>query len=194
MTDFIFLGPKISEDGDCGHEIKRYLLLGRQVMTKLDSILKSRDITLPTKDHIVKAFVFPVVIQIWELDHKGWTPKNWCFWTVVLEKILESPLDCKEIKPVNPKENQCWIFSRRTHAEAGAPILWPLDAKSQLTGKNPEAGEVWRHEKKRLTEDEMVGWHHGLNGCESEQTLGDSEGQGSLVCCSPWGYKESDTT
>ena len=162
-------------------------------MTKLDSILKSRDITLPTKDHIVKAFVFPVVIQIWELDHKGWTPKNWCFWTVVLEKILESPLDCKEIKPVNPKENQCWIFSR-THAEAAAPILWPLDAKSQLIGKNPDAGEVWRQEKKRLTEDEMVGWHHGLNGCELEQTLGDSEGQGSLVCCSPWGYKESDTT
>ena len=96
MTDFIFLGPQITEDGDYSHEIKRHLLLGRKVMTNLDSILNSRDITLLTKDRIVKAFVFPVVIQIWELDHKGWTPKNWCFWTVVLEKTLESPLDCKE--------------------------------------------------------------------------------------------------
>ena len=114
-------------------------------------------------------------------------PKNWCFW--FLEKTLESPLDSKEIKPVNPKGNQSWIFIGRTDAEAEAPILWPLDAKYQLTGKDPHAGKEGR---KRMTEDEMVWWHHRLNGLESGQTLEDGEGQQSLVCCSPWGRKESD--
>ena len=138
VTDFIFLGSNITVDDDCSHEIKRCLLLGRKAITNLDSILKSRDITLPTKVHILKAGVFPgVVVQMWELNYKeGWAPKNWCFWTVVLEKTLESPLDSK-IKPVNRKGNQSWIFIGRTDAEAEAPILWPPDAKSRLIGKDP---------------------------------------------------------
>ena len=134
-------------------------------------------------------------IWMWELDHKeGWAPKNWCSWTVVLEKTLESPLDCKEIKLVNPKGNQPWIFIRRTDAEAEAPILWPPDAKSWLMCKYPDAGKDWGQEEKGTTEDEMVGWHHQLNGHEFDQTLGDSKRQGSLVCYSPWDCKELDMT
>ena len=121
-------------------------------------------------------------------------PKNWCFQVVVLEKTLESPLDCKEIKPVNPKGNQSWIFTGRTDAKAEALTLWPPDVKSQLTGKDPDAGKDWGKEEKGVTEDEMVGWHHWLNGHEFEQTQGDSEGQGSLVCCSPQSLKELNKT
>ena len=125
---------------------------------------------------------------MWELDHKeGWALKNWCFQTVVLEKTFESPSACKEIKPVNPQGNQPWIVIGRTDVEAEAPILWPPDAKNWLIGKNPDAGKDWRQEEKWMTEDEMVGWCHWLNGHEFEQTPGDSEGQESLVCCSPWG-------
>ena len=113
---------------------------------------------------------------------------------VVLEKTLESPLDCKEIKPVNPKGNQCWIFIGKTDAEAETPILWPPDAKSQLIGKDPNAGKDWRQEEKGKKEDEMVGWHHRLDGHEFEQALGVDDGQGSLACHSPWGCKELDTT
>ena len=132
-------------------------------------------------------------VQMWELDHKeSSVPKNWYFWTVVLEKTLESPLDYEDIKPVNLKGNQFWIFIGRTDAEA--PILWPPDRKSWLTGKDPDAGKDWRQKETRLTEDEMVGWHHWLNGHEFEQALGDGESQGSLACCSPWGCKESDMT
>ena len=120
--------------------------------------------------------------------------KNWCFWTVVLEKTLESLLDCEEIKPVNPKGNQSWIFIGRTDAEAEATILWPPDAKNWLTGKDPDAGKDWKEEEKGITEDEMVGWHHQLDGHEFEQAPGIVDGQGSLVCCSPWGHKESDRT
>ena len=124
---------------------------------------------------------------MWELDHKeSWAPKNWCFWTVVLKKTLESPLDCKEIKPVNPKRNQFSIFIERSDAEAEAPIIWPPDSKNWLPGKDPDAEKDWRQEEKGTTEDEMVGWHHRLNGHDFEQTPGDSEGQGSLACCSPW--------
>ena len=123
-----------------------------------------------------------------KLDHKeGRALKNRFFWTVVLEKTLESPLDCKEIKPVNPKGNQSWIFIGRTDAEAETPILWPPHAKSWLIGKDPDARKDWGQEEK------MIGWHHQLNGHELEQTPGDSERQGSLACCSPWGHKESDT-
>ena len=119
-------------------------------------------------------------VQMWDLDNKkGWGPKNSCLQTMVLEKILESPLDCKEIQPVNPKRNQSWIVIRRTDAKAEAPVLWPPDAKSQLIGKDPDAWKDWRQEGKGMTEDELVGWHHRLNGHESEQTLGDSDGQGS---------------
>ena len=137
-TVTIFPGSKITEDGDFSHEIKRLLVLGRKAMTNLDSILKSKDITLPTKVHIVKAMVFSVVM--YRLD--SWTiKKTERLQTVVLEKILESPLDCKEIQPVNPKGNQPLIFIGRTDAEAEAPILWPPDVKSQLTGKDPDAGK-----------------------------------------------------
>ena len=189
-TDFHFFSFKITVDGDCSHEIKRHLLLGRKAMTNLDSILKSRDITLPAKIHIVKA-VSRSHVQMWELHHKeGWALKNWCFQIVVLEKTLESPLDCKEIKPVNPKGNQPWIFIGRTDDEA--PVLWPPDRKSRLTGKDPDAGKDWGYEKKGVTEGEMVGWHHWLSGHEFEQALGDGEGQGSLECCSSLGHRESD--
>ena len=130
-------------------------------------------------------------VWMWELDHKKrWALKNWCLWTMVLEKTLESPLDSKEIKPVNPKRNQSWIINGRIAAEA--PILWPPDVKSWLTGKDPHAGKDWEQEEKGMTEDEMVGWHLWLNGHEFEQTLGDSGGQGSLAYCSLWGRKESD--
>ena len=132
-------------------------------------------------------------VWMWELDHKeSWAPKNWCFWTLVLEKTLESPLDCK-IKPVNPEGNQSWIFTGRTDSEAEAPILWPADAKSQLFGKDPDAGKDWRQEKWTIDE-EMVGWHHWLSVPELEKTPGDGEGQGSLSWCSPWGCKGSDMT
>ena len=121
-------------------------------------------------------------------------PKNWCFWTVVLKKTLESPLDSKEIKPANPKRNQSWIFIGRTDAEAETPILWPPDAKNWLIGKDSDAGKDWRQEMKRMTEGEMVGWHHQINGREFEQALGVGDGQGSLECCILWGRKESDAT
>ena len=127
---------------------------------------------------------------MWELDYKeSWAPKNWCFWTVVLEKTLESPLHCKEIQPVHPKGNQSWIFIGRTDAEAETPILWPPDEKNWLIGKDPDAGKDWRQEEKGKTEDEMVGWHHRLNGHEFEQALRAGDGQGSLMCCSPWGCR-----
>ena len=161
-------------------------------MTNLDSILRSRDITLSTKGQQVKALIFPVVIY-GELDHtEGWVLKNWCFQIVVLEKTLEGLLDSKEIKPVNPKGNQLWVFIGRTDAEAEAPVLWPPDMKSQFIAKDPVAGKDWGQEK-RMTEDEMVGWHHWLNGLEFEQISGDSEGQGRLVCCCPWNFPGKGT-
>ena len=132
---------------------------------------------------------------MWDLDCKeSWALKNWCFWTVVSEKTLESPLDFKEIQPVHPKENQSWIFIERTDAEAETPILWPPDVKNWLLGKDPDAGKDWRQEEKGTTEDEMVGWHHWLNGHEFEQAPGVGDGQGGLECCSWWGRKESETT
>ena len=132
---------------------------------------------------------------MWELDHKGyWVLKNWCFQTVVLEKTFESPLQSKEIKPVNPNGNQSWIFIGMTDDKAEAPILWPSDAKNQLIGKDPDAGKDWGQEEKGRTEDEMVRWHHWLNGHEFEQALGDGEGRGGLAFCSPWSRRKSDTT
>ena len=134
-------------------------------------------------------------VWMWELDHKeGWTLKNWFFWTVLLDKTLESPLNSKETQPVHLKGNQSWIFIGRTDAEGEAPILWPPDSKSWLIGKDPDAGKDWGQEEKGATEDEMVGWHHQLNGQKFEQTLGDGEAQGSLVCFSPWGLKELNMT
>ena len=165
VSDFIFLGSKITADGDCSYEIKRRLLFGRKLMTNLDSILKSRDITLLTKVHLVKAMVFPVVMYGYESwTEESWAPKNWCFCTVVLEKTLESPLDCKEIQPVHPKGDVSWVFIGRTDAEAETPILWPPHAKSWLIGKDPDAGRDSGQEEKGMTEDEMAGWHHWLDG------------------------------
>ena len=129
-------------------------------------------------------------VWMWELDYKKWWAwKNWCFWTMVLEKTLESPLDCKKIQPINPKGNQSWIFIGRTDAEAETPIFWPPDGKSWLIGKDPDSGKDWREEK-GTTKNEMVGWYHQLDGHEFEQALDVGDAQGSLACCSPWGCKE----
>ena len=165
----------------------------KQVMTNLDCILKSRH-CFANKGPSGQSYGFPSShVWMWELDYKeGWAPKNWGFWTVVLQKTLESPLDCKEVKPINPKGTQSWIFIGRTEAEA--PVLWPPDAKSQLIRKDPDAGKDWRQEEKGMTEDEMVGWHHWLHGPAFEQAPGDGDGQGGLACCDSWGRKESDIT
>ena len=179
---------------DCSHEIKRCLLLGRKVMTNLESILKRRDITWPTNVHLVKAIVFPVVMYGCE----SWIIKKaecrrtdafelWCW-----RRLLRVPQIAR--KSLNSTGNQPCIFTGRTDVEAEAPILWPPDAKSWLIGKDPDAGKDWRHEEKGTTEDEMVRLHHQLNGHEFAQTLRDDEGQGSLVSFGPWGLKESDTT
>ena len=172
---FYFLGLQITTDSDCSHEIQKCLLHGRKFMTKLDNILKSRDITLPTKVHLSsQAYGFPSShVRMWELGHKEvWVLNNWCFWNVVLEKALESPLDCKEIPPVHPKGDQSWVFIGRTDAEAETAILWPPDAKRWLIWKDPDAGKDGRQEEKGMTEDQMVGWHHRLNGHEFEWTPG----------------------
>ena len=150
-------GSKITADSDLSHENKRCLLLGRNVMTNLDSLLKSRDITLSTKVHLVKGMVFPVVMcgcESWTIEKA----EHWiidCFWTVMLEKTLESPLDCTEIKPVSPNRNQPWIFTESTAAKAETPILWPPDAKSQLIGKDSDAGEDWGQKEKGAAEQRM---------------------------------------
>ena len=139
--------------------------------------------------------VFPVVMYGCELDYKeGWAPKNWCFWTVELEKTLEGRLDCREIPPVHLKGDQSWVFFGRTDAKAETPILWPPDVKSWLIGKDPDAGRDWGQEEKGTTEDEMAGWHHWLDGHEFEWTLGVGDGQGGMACCDLWSHQESDTT
>ena len=143
-------------------------------------MLISRHITFLTKVCLIKAMVYPVDM------YGSWALKDCWFWTVVLGKTLENPLDSKEIKPVNPKGNQSWIYIGRIDAEAEAPIIWPPVVKKWLLGKDPDAGKDWRQEEKGMTEDEMIGWHHWLNGYEFEQTQGDSEGQGSLACFNPW--------
>ena len=151
---------------------------------------------MPTKVHLVKAMVFPVVrYGCWELDcEEGWAPKNWCFWTVVLEKTFQSPLDYKEIQPVHSKGDQPWVFFGRTDAEAETPILWPPDVKSWLIGNDSDAGKGWGQEAKGITEDEMFGWHHQLNGHGFGWTLGVGDGQGGLAYCDLWVCKETDTT
>ena len=169
VRDFIFCSSKITADSTCSHEIKRHLILGKKAMTNLDSILKSRDIALLTKVSSQSYGFFCGHVWMWELDHKeSWALKNWCFWTVILEKTLESPLDCKEIKPVSHKGNQSWIVTGRTDAEAEAPVLWPPDAKNWLLGKDPDAGKDWRWEEKGMTVHETVGWQYRLDGHESE--------------------------
>ena len=195
VADFIFGGSRITADVDCSHEIKIRLLLGRKVRTNLGNIFKSRDITLSTKVHLVKAMVFPVIMYGCE----SWTIKKderqridafelW-FW-----RTLESALDCKEIQPVHPKGNQSWVFIERTDAEDESPILWPPNAKNWLICKDLDGGKDWRWVEKGMTEDEMVGWHHQLDGHEFALTPGVGDGQGGLPCCSSWGCKESDVT
>ena len=186
----IFSGSKITTVGDCSHEIKRRFLLGRKAMTNLDGILKGRD--MADKGPSCQSYGFSSShVWMWEMDHKeSWGLKNWCSWTMVLQKTLESPLDSKENQSVHPRGNQSWIFFGRTDAEAEDPILWPPDVKNGLIEKDPDAGKDWRQEEKGMTEDEMVGWHHWLNGHESEQAPGIGDRQGSLLCCSPWGCKE----
>ena len=182
-------------DGDCSHEIKRCLLLGRKVMTNLDSILKTRDITLSTKVCLVKAMVSPVVMYGCE----SWTVKKAEHWRIdvlncgVGEDSWES-LDCKEIQPVRSKGDQSWVFIGRTDVEPETPVFWPPDVKSWLIGKDPVARRVWGQEEKGTTEDEMAGWHYWLDARESEWTPGAGDGQGGLACCDSWGHKESDTT
>ena len=147
---FISSGSKITADGDCSHEIKRRLLFGRKAMTHLDSILKSRDIHYFVNEGLSsQSYGFSSShVWMWELDYKeSWAPNNWCFWTVVLEKTLESPLDGKEIQPVHPKGDQSWVFTGRTNTEAETPILWPPDVKNWLIGKDPDAEKDWRREK-----------------------------------------------
>ena len=198
VKDFILGGFKITADGDCSHEIKRRLLFGRKAMTHIDSTLKIRDITLPQKVHLVKAMVFPVVMygcESWTIKKKkSWATKNWCFWNVVTEKTLESPLDCKEIQSVHPKGNQSWIFKGRTDDEAQTLILWPPDVKNWLIWKDSDAGQDWKQKEKGMAEDEIVGWYHWVNGHEFEQVLGVDDTQGNLVCCCPRGHKELDIT
>ena len=180
VTDFLFLGSKITADGDCSHEIKRQLLLGRKTMTNLDSILKSRVITLPTKVCLVKAMVSPVVMygcESWTVK-ESWAQKNWCFWTVVLEKTLESPLDCKEIQPVNPKGNQSWIFIGRTDAKADTPILWP-SARHIRCEKPTHWKRLWCWERLKVGGE---GDDRGWDGWMASPT------QWTWVCASSGGW------
>ena len=170
VHDFIFLGSKITADGDYSHEIKRHLHLGRKAMTDLDSILKSRDITLLTKGPYCQSYGFSSShVWMWEVDYnESWAPKNWCFWTVVLEKTLESPLDNKEIQPVHLKGNEFWKFTGKTDVETETPVLWPPDMKNWFIQKDPNSRKDWRQVEKGMTEDEMVGWHHWFHGHEFE--------------------------
>ena len=170
VSDFIFLGSKITADGDCNREIKRHFLLGRKAMTNLGSILKSRDNYFANKGPSSQGYGFSSShVRMWEMDYKeNWVLKNLCFWTVMLEKTLESLLDCREIQPVHPKGNQFWIFIGKTDAEVETPILWPPDVKNWLIWKDPDAGKDWRQEEKGMTDDEMVGWYHWLDGHEFE--------------------------
>ena len=169
MTHFILGGSKITANVDWSHDIKRHLLLGRKVMTNLDSIFKSRHY-FANKCPSSQSYGFSSShLWMYELDYKeSWALKNWCFWSVVLEKTLESPLDCKEIQPVHPKGDHSWIFIGRADAEAETPILWPPDANNWLIWKDPDAGKDWRREEKGTTDDDMVGWRHRLNGHEFE--------------------------
>ena len=168
VSDFIFGGSEITADGDCSHETRRCLLLGRKVMTNLD--IKKQRHCFANKGPSSQSYSFSSGhVWMWELGYKeSWALKNWCFWTVVLKKTLESPLDGKEIQPVHPNGNQSLIFIGRTDAEAEIPILWPPDVKSWLIWKDPDAGKDWRLEEKGTTDNEMAGWHHRHVGHEFE--------------------------
>ena len=176
-----FWAPKSLQMVTCSHEIKRRLLLGRKLWSTWIAYLKAETLLCQQRS---------VYVWMWELDgEESWALKNWSFWTVVLERTLESPLDCKEIQLVNPKGNHSWIFIGRTDAEAETPILWPPHVKSWFIGNDPDAGRDWGQEEKGTTEDEMVGWYHWLDEYRFEQAPGVDDGQGSLACCSPWSCK-----
>ena len=170
VTDFIFRGSQITADDDCSHEIKRHLPLGKKSYDQPRQHIKKQRHYFANKGTSSQSYDFSSShVWMWELDHKeSWALKNWCFWTAVLEKTLESPLDCKDIQPVHPKGNQSWVFIGRTDTEAETPMLWAPDAKNWLVWKDPDAGKDWRQEEKGMTEDEFVGWHHRLNGHEFE--------------------------
>ena len=170
VRDFIFLDSKITADGDWSHEIKRCFLLARKGYDQPRQHIKKQRHYFADKGPSSESYGFSSGrVRMWELDYKeSWAPKNWYFWTVVLEKTLESPLDIKEMQPVHPKGNQSWIFIRRTDVEAETPIPWPPDVKNRLVGKDPDAWKVWRWEEKGMAEDEMIGWHHRLDGHEFE--------------------------
>ena len=193
VTDFIFLGSKITAGGEW--KLKDASSLEEKLWPIRQHIKQQRHY-FANKSLSSQSYGFSSGHEwMWELENKkSWAPQNWCFWTVVLEKTLESPLDCKEIEPVHPKRDQSWVFIGRTDAEAETPILWLPDAKNWLIWKDPDAGKDWRQEEKGTTEDEMAGRHHHLNGHEFEQAPGVGDGQGGLASCSPWGRKESDTT
>ena len=191
----IFLGSKITADGDCSHEIKTFTPWKESYDQPRQHIKKQRHYfankSLSSQDYGFSSSH----VWMWKVDYKeSWALTNRCFWTVVLEKTLESPLDCKEIQPVHSKGDQSWDFFGRNDAKAETPVLWPPHVKSWLIGKDSDAGRDWGQEEKGKTEDKMAGWHHWLDGRESEWTPGVGDGQGGLVCCGSWGRKESDTT
>ena len=199
VTDFIFWGSKITADGDCSHEIKRHLLLGKCLLISWKKSydrhrqhIKKQRHYFASKGPSCQSYGFSSSqVWMWELDYKeSWVLKNWCFWTVVLEKTLDHPLDCKEIQPVHPKGNQSWIFIGKTDAEAETPILWPHDAKNWLVWKYPYAGKDWGWEEKGMTEDETVGWYHRLNGHEFEQAPGVLQSMGWQRARHNWETKQ----
>ena len=187
VTDFIFLGSKITADGDYS---QKTLAPWKKSYNKHRQHIKRQRDSFADKGPYSQSYGFSSShIWMWELDHKeNWAPKNWCFWTVVLEKTLESPLNSKEIKPVHPKGNQSLIFIGRTDAEAEASIIGHLMQRADSL-EDPDAGKDWGQEEKGTTEDEMVGWHHQLNGHEFEWAPGVGDEQGSLASCSPWGRR-----
>ena len=192
VSDFILWDTKITADGDCSLTLtpwKKNYDQPRQHFEKQRHYFANEGLSSQTYGFSSSH------VWMWELDYKeSWVLKNWCFWTVVLKKTLDSRLDCKEIQPVHSKGDQSWVFIGRTDAKAETPILWPPHAKSWLIGKDSDAGRDWGQEKKGTTEDEMTGWHHQLDGHEFGWTPGVGDGQGGMACCDSWGRKESDTT
>ena len=197
VRNFIFLASTLTANGDCCHEIKRRLLLERKTMTGLRQHIKNQRLYFANRGPSSQGYGFSIGhVWMWELEcEESWALKNWCFWTVVLEKTLKSPLDCKEIQPVHPKGDRSYVFIGRTDAKTETAILWPPHVKGWLIGKDPDAWRDWgEEEEKGMTEDEKARWHHRLDGHEFEWTLRVGDGQGGLVCCDSWGRKESDTT
>ena len=189
-------GSKITADSECSHEIKRHLAPWKKSHDKPRQHIKKQRHYFASKGPSSQDYGFSSGhVWMWKLDcEESWVPKNGCFWTVVLEKALVSPLACKEVQPVHPKGDQSWVFIGRTDVEAETLILWLPDAESWLVWKDSDAEKVWGQEEKEMTENEMVGWHHRLDGYRFGWTLGVGYGQGGLVCCSLWGRKESDMT